>query len=97
MDLRRKEYMIEDRKNRHRNKPDRMSGAEIMAILILSRSGGFRCFKHYYKEYVCKRLPHLFPGLVFQFGISTKGRSPSGKQPFVAFICRLPFSLSAWR
>ncbi len=45
----------------HRNKPNRMSDAEIMVILILFHSGGFRCFKHYYKEYVCKHLKHLFP------------------------------------
>ena len=32
-----------------------------MIILILFHSGRFRCFKHYYKEYVCKHLPHLFP------------------------------------
>ena len=38
------------------NKPNRMSDAEIMVILILFHSGGFRCFKHYYKEYVCKHL-----------------------------------------
>uniref|UniRef100_UPI004028DD09 IS982 family transposase n=1 Tax=Phocaeicola massiliensis TaxID=204516 RepID=UPI004028DD09 len=54
-------YMIEDKKTRHRNKPNRMSDAEIMVILILFHSGGFRCFKHYYKEYVCKHLKHLFP------------------------------------
>ena len=38
-----------------------MSDTEIMVILILFHSGGFRCFKHYYKEYVCKHLAHLFP------------------------------------
>jgi len=38
-----------------------MSDAEIMVILILFHSGGCRCFKHYYKEYVCKHLKHLFP------------------------------------
>ena len=54
-------YMIEDKKAGHRNKPNRMSDAEIMVILILFHSGGFRCFKHYYKEYVCKHLEHLFP------------------------------------
>ncbi len=47
-------YMIDDKKTRHRNKPNRMSDAEIMVILILLHSGGSRCFKHYYKEYVCK-------------------------------------------
>ena len=54
-------YMIEDKKTGHRNKPNRMSDVEIMVILILFHSGGFRCFKHYYKEYVCKHLEHLFP------------------------------------
>ena len=54
-------YMVEDRKHKHRNKPNRMSDAEIMVILILFHSGGFRCFKHYYQEYVCKYLIHLFP------------------------------------
>lgn len=54
-------YMIKDTSHKHRNKPNRMSAAEIMVILILFHSGGFRCFKHYYQEYVCKHLPHLFP------------------------------------
>ena len=69
-------YMVDDKNHKHRNKPNRMSDAEIMVILILFHSGGFRCFlilfhsggfrcfKHYYKEYVCKHLPHLFPSRV---------------------------------
>ncbi len=52
--LQQEKYMIKDMKTMHRNKPNRMSDAEIMVILILFHSGGFRCFKHYYKEYVCK-------------------------------------------
>ena len=59
--LQQEKYMIKDMKTMHRNKPNRMSDAEIMVILILFHSGGFRCFKHYYKEYVCKHLKHLFP------------------------------------
>lgn len=57
--------MIEDKKTRHRNNPNRMTDAEIMVILILFHSGGFRCFKHYYKEYVYKHLKHLFSHQVF--------------------------------
>ena len=53
-------YMIEDKKTKHRNKPNCMSDAEIMVILILFHSSGFRCFKHYYKEYVCKHLNTFF-------------------------------------
>ena len=58
--LQQAKYMIEDKNTRHRNKPNRMSDAEIMVILILFHSGGFHCFKHYYKEYVCKHQKHLF-------------------------------------
>lgn len=50
--LQQEKYMIEDKKTRHRNNPNRVSDAGIMVILILFHSGGFRCFKHYYKEYV---------------------------------------------
>lgn len=49
---------------RHRRKPNRMSDAEIIVILIHFHSGGFRCFKHYYLHYICKHCRHLFPGTV---------------------------------
>ena len=54
-------YMVKDRNHKHRNKLNRMNDMEIIVILILFHSGGFRCFKHYYKEYVCKHLTYLFP------------------------------------
>lgn len=54
-------YIIEDKKHKHRNKPNRMSDSAIRVILILFHSGGFRCFKHYYQEYICKHLWYLFP------------------------------------
>ena len=53
--------MVEDKNYRYQNKLNRMSDAKIMVILILFHSGVFRCFKYYYKEYVCKHLTHLFP------------------------------------
>ena len=53
-------YMIKDRNHKYRNKSNRMSDTEIRGNLILFHSGVFRCFKHYYKEYACKHLPHLF-------------------------------------
>ena len=34
---------------------------QIIVILILFYSGCFRCFKHYYKEYICEHLKYLFP------------------------------------
>ena len=45
---------------RHRCKPNRMSDAEIIVILIHFHSGGFRCFKHYYTHYICKHCKHQF-------------------------------------
>ena len=59
-----KKNTIEDKNHNHRNKLNRMSDAEIMVILILFHSGGFRCFKHYYQEYVYKHLTHFFPKCV---------------------------------
>lgn len=52
------------RRQRHRRKPNRMSDAEIILILIHFHSGGFRCFKHYYLHYICKHCRHLFPRTV---------------------------------
>lgn len=62
--LQQEKHMIEDKEHKHHNTPNRMNDTEIMVILILFHSGGFRCFKHYYKEYVCKHLTHLFPDRV---------------------------------
>lgn len=41
-----------------------MSKAEIMMIIILFHSSGFRCLKHFYVENVCKHMRHLFPNVV---------------------------------
>ena len=49
---------------RHRRKPNSMSDAEIIVILILFHSGGFHCFKHYYLHYICRHCKHLFPKTV---------------------------------
>ena len=49
---------------KHRNKPGRLSDAEVITILILFHSKGFRCLKHFYTQYVCKHLIHLFPNTV---------------------------------
>ena len=62
--LQQEKYMVKESNHNHRNKPNRMNDAEIMVILILFHSGGFRCFKLYYNEYVCKHLTHLFPRVV---------------------------------
>lgn len=44
---------------KHRRKPNRLSDAEIIVILIHFHSGGFRCFKHYYLHYICKHCKEI--------------------------------------
>lgn len=39
--------MADDKKQKHHNKFNCMSDAEIMVVLILFHSGGFLCFRHY--------------------------------------------------
>ena len=46
----------------HRNST--MSKAEVMLIMNLFHDSGYRCFKHFYLEKVCKHLRHLFPKVV---------------------------------
>ena len=41
-----------------------MSKAEVILIMILFHDSGYRCFKHFYLENVCKYLRHLFPKVV---------------------------------
>ena len=41
-----------------------MSKAEVILIMILFHDSGYRCFKHFYLEKVCKHLRHLFPKVV---------------------------------
>ena len=51
--LQQEKYMIEDKPIKHRNNPNRMSDAEVIVILILFHSGGFRCFKQAFLQGVC--------------------------------------------
>lgn len=46
--LQQKRYMLENNKYKYCKKPNSMSDAEIMVILVLFHSDGFRYFKHYY-------------------------------------------------
>ena len=57
----------------HRNST--MSKAEVMLIMILFHTSGYRCFKHFYLEKVCKHLRHLFPNVVSYNRIGINGKS----------------------
>ena len=55
-------FKAESKRKYHRE--SRMSKAEIMVIMILFHSSGYRCLKHFYLEKVCKHMRHLFPEVV---------------------------------
>ncbi len=44
-----------------RNRKFKMSDSEIITIIIVFHLKGYRCFKHYYKEYVQKHMQSEFP------------------------------------
>ena len=49
---------------RHRNKPNRMSNAEVITILVAFHMSGHRCLKHFYLNHVRGHWGHLFPKTV---------------------------------
>lgn len=57
-------YTIKNSSKRQYHRDFTMSKAEIMLIIILFHNSGYRCMKHFYTEYVCIYLRHLFPKLV---------------------------------
>ena len=41
-----------------------LSDAEVITILVLFHLKGYRCLKHFYTDYVCNHMRHLFPKTV---------------------------------
>ena len=58
-------YTLKPIGKRKYHRSSTMSKAEVMLIMILFHDSGYRCFKHFYLEKVCKHLRHLFPNVVF--------------------------------
>ena len=61
------QYTLEDPNKpvkRPYHRSSTMSKAEVMVILILFHASGHRCLKHFYLDYVCKHMRHLFPHVV---------------------------------
>jgi hypothetical protein len=56
--------LSEDTAIRHRNKPNRLSDSEVMAILIAFHLSGMRHLKAFYLFYVCVHMKDFFPRLV---------------------------------
>ena len=57
-------YTLKPTGKRKYHRSSTMSKAEVMLIMILFHNSGYRCFKHFYLEKVCKHLRHLFPNVV---------------------------------
>ena len=57
-------YALKPTGKRKYHRISTMSKAEVMLIMILFYDSGYRCFKHFYLEKVCKQLRHLFPNVV---------------------------------
>ena len=57
-------YTLKPTRKRKYHQNSTMSKAEVMQVMILFHDSGYRYFKHFYLEKVCKQLRHLFPKLV---------------------------------
>ena len=57
-------YSIPDKNKRKYHRDGTMSKAEVIVILIMFHSSGYRCLKHFYLNHVCVHLRHLFPEVV---------------------------------
>ena len=57
-------YTLKPTGKRKYHRSSTMSKAEVMLIMILFHDSGYRCFKHFYLEKVCKHLHHLFSNVV---------------------------------
>lgn len=53
-----------DKSKRKYHRDYRMSDAEIITIMILYHLSGYKCFKYYYNNCVCKELSSMFPAVV---------------------------------
>lgn len=59
-----KHALREDNSKMYRNKPNKLSDSEVMAILISFHLSGMRNLKAYYLFYVCQHMQKEFPKLV---------------------------------
>lgn len=63
-DAQMKKYTIQPQNKRKYHRDSTLSKSEVMVIMILFHSSGYRCLKHFYLQHVCKHLRHLFPKTV---------------------------------
>ena len=66
-------FMAKRKRKYHRE--SRMPKAEVIVIMILFHSSGYRCLKHFYLEKAYKHMRHLFPDVVSYNRWSSESRS----------------------
>ena len=59
-----RKHRIENKVQKVRNRKTGLSDSEVITILIIFHTGGFRNFKHFYLNYVCKHMLGEFPQVV---------------------------------
>ena len=69
-------------KKRKYHRDGMMSDSEVMTILILFHDSEYRCLKHFYLQYVCKYMRHLFPKTVSYFTLGGRDRDHISKDLF---------------
>jgi hypothetical protein len=58
-------YLLQDNTSvKKRNRKFKLSDSEVITILVLFHQGGYRCFKHFYINYVQKHMISEFPETV---------------------------------
>ena len=57
-------FLLEDKTHRHRNRKGQLSHSEIMTIPVCCHFGSFANFKHYYLFYIRQHLSGYFPDAV---------------------------------
>ena len=68
-------YTFKAERKRKYHRESRMSKAEIMVIMILFHSSGYRRLKQFCLEKVCKHMRHLFPEVVSYNRWSSESRT----------------------
>ncbi|MCQ2217387.1 MAG: IS982 family transposase [Paludibacteraceae bacterium] len=55
-------FKANTKRNYHRDST--LSMAEVMTIIVMFHSSGYRCLKHFYLNHICLNMRHLFPRVV---------------------------------
>lgn len=59
-----KHQLHKPKTTRKYHRDSKLSGAELITIMVLFHLKGYRCLKHFYLEHVCKYMKDMFPNTV---------------------------------